>query len=47
LVGEVLGPDQGIQGIKEDEVERTEEAEEEAAEIIFVETFGLGIAALA
>ena len=46
LIGEILGQDQGIQGSEEDEVERSKEAEE-AAETIFVETFGLGIAALA
>lgn len=45
-VGEVLGPDQGTQGTKEVEVERTEEAEE-AAELLFVGTFGLDTVALA
>jgi hypothetical protein len=46
LVGEVRGEDEGNQVTKEDEVERTEEVEA-AAETIFVETFGLGTAALA
>ena len=46
LVGEVFGEDEGNQATKEDEVERTEEVEE-AAETIYVETFGLDTAALA
>jgi hypothetical protein len=45
LVGEVFGEDEGNQATKEDEVERTEV--EEAAETIYVETFGLDTAALA
>jgi hypothetical protein len=46
LVGGVLGEDEGNQVTEEVEVEHIEEVEE-AAETIFVETFGPGTAALA